>query len=509
MARGDARTDVELVEDDGDDAPGAPRDAGTGPTGRGARTAPGPTADDAPRRTRRRVLALAAVLVAVIVAVAVVGETVARSREQARVAAVAGVPGVVDVADGPVRVLRTAADEGVRRASARTSAGLLVSASAGQDGEESVRAIDPTDGSVAWETTLIPRGQELHVPPGGELVPSRGWCRAHGAGEDLLVCLADNGLSLVGRGTLTQVRPTVTRLLLLDARDGSVVTDLSGAVGDPMVSRSSVVLDDLVVLGGADGGGAHVRAVTADGTVAWQGTFPTRTTTAFGAHVELHATTDGVAVATSDALRLLDARGVTRQEVELSSADHVRGTAGDAALVQTPAGRTVVVRPAGVQRLPGDWVELTVDDGSTPGLLLTSDDDGLHAWDAAGTPLWTSDRRVGGRDALSLAGRVLVGQGAGVVALDGVTGEQLWRVDGLLPDSGLTTDGRHLFVLGPRPGASDPEVLVALDPTDGDVAWRVTLPVEGNVLRSVLGLLAVYSFAPLSDGTWPVITLLG
>ncbi|MBF0688037.1 MAG: PQQ-binding-like beta-propeller repeat protein [Cellulomonas sp.] len=509
MARGDARTDVELVEDD-DGTTGAPPGGGRQPGGAADHGDDDPTG--ASRRTRRRVLVLGAALVAVLLAVGVVGQAVVASRERARIEAVAGLPGVVDAVDGPVHVLRSGADDGFLRASSRTPDGLLVTSTQGEDGAASVRAFDPADGTVAWEVELIAPGDVLEPLPGGEVVRSGGWCEEYGRDGDLLVCLADNGVSVVGRGTLSQVAPTTTRLLVLDAHDGSVVSDLSAAVGEPLSSTSVAVLDDLVVLAGADGSAVHVRAITVDGSVEWETTFPTTTTTAYGSYAEVHATTDGVAVVTADALMLLDASGATVQGHQMTPDSHVRGTVGDAVLVLdlTQDGETtVVVRPDGVRSLPGRWVSLAVDDGSAPGLLLTSDTSGLHAWDLDGDPLWSSEQPANQQDAVLLDGRVIAGYATELFALDAGTGAERWRVGGLLPEATVATDGRHVLAMAPAPGGSAPQVLVALDATSGGVAWRVTLPDEVTALHPVHGVLAAYRVDGSTGDAGPVVTVLG
>lgn len=504
MGRGGARTDVELVEDDEGDAGGAP------PTGSTPGTTPGGGGvPERSHRARRRVLVVGAALLVLVTAGAAVGQSVVTARDRERIAAVAGLPGVVDAVDGPVTVLRTAADESLRRATTRTPDGLLVSSHEGDDGRATVRAVDPTDGTVVWRAVMIEDRATLAVPPGGEVVRSAGACAPVGAARDRLVCLADDAVALVGRGTLTQRRPTATSLRVLDARTGAVVADLSAAVGDALVSRSLAVLDDLVVVAGVDGSTARVRALTVEGAVAWEATFPTTTTTAFGSHVELRTTTAEVAVVTPDALRLLDATGRTRREVALRSDEHVRGTSGAAVLVEVAGVGTRVVRADAEHRLTGGWVEPVVDDGSAPGMVLTSDDAGLRAWDDTGTELWAWQGRVTTVDGLVLDGRVHVGSGAALVALDAATGEPRWRAADLLPESGLTTDGRHVFALAPRPDGDRPRDVVALDPGDGRVAWRVTLPTDVDGLRSLHGVLVAYSLDPQPDGARPVYTVLG
>ncbi|ADG72985.1 hypothetical protein Cfla_0065 [Cellulomonas flavigena DSM 20109] len=497
MARDRARRDVELVEDDGSPA-GAPPAGGPG---RG-------DAHDGPGRTRRRAWVVGAALVAALVAAGAVAQGVVTSRERERIAAVAGRPGVVGLLDGPVRVLDERRDDTLLYDSAAASGGLVVAVQEQLDGREVARAVDPVTGTTAWETELV-TGRGLTEVPGGEVLTSRGACRALGAGAAQVVCLADDAVSLVGRGTLTQQAPTTTRVVVLDARDGSVVTDLSDAAGEPLTSRALAVLDDLVVLAGTGGGEARVRALTADGTVAWDVAFPVTTTTAFGSTVELHVTTDAVALISSGPLRLLDATGTVRREVPLASADGVVGTAGDAVVVSTADGGTLLARPAGVERVPGAFLRPTVDAPAAPGLVLTAQDATLHAWRPDGTAVWSVEQRVTDGGAALLPGHVLVGSGTQVLALDAATGGELWRTSGLLPQSGLVTDGRHLLALAPLRDDSRPQVVAALDLADGDVAWRVELPAVVTGIRGFHGVLATYTFGASVSGRGPLVTVLG
>ncbi|MBD7918691.1 PQQ-binding-like beta-propeller repeat protein [Cellulomonas sp. Sa3CUA2] len=505
MARGDARRDVELVEDDEGVTGGAPPGGGSQP---GTAAGDGEPAG-APHRTRRRLLVAGAVLLGLAVVFGVVAQGVVTSRERARMAAVAGLPGVLNPVDGPVSALRSDADADAEllRASARTPDGLFVASRETVDGTASVVAFDPADGAVAWEVELIGPGSALDVLPDGEVVRSHGSCETYGTERELLVCLADNGVNVVGRGTLAQILPTETRLVVLDARDGAVVNDLSSAAGEPLASRSIAVLADLVVLAGTGESTARVRALAADGTVAWQTSFPTTTTTAYGARAELRATSDAVALLTPDALRLLDEAGETRQQVELTSDTRMEVAPGYA-VADTPQG-TVVVRPDGIQRAPGTWVRLTVDDGSAPGLVLTSDERGLHAWDVDGRALWTAVPTPTAYSAVLLDGRVLIGNGTALDALDAGTGERMWSAPGLLPQSGTATDGRYVLVLAPGPGGSTPDVLVALDAADGQRAWAVDLTEPVSSILPVHGVLVAYSFDGSQDGGGLVTYVLG
>ena len=96
-------------------------------------------------------------------------------------------------------------------------------------------------------------------------------------------------------------------------------------------------------------------------------------------------------------------------------------TTGSGALLST-----LVERGRADVDVPGELLPLTVDDGSVPGLVLTSSGD-VRGWDAAtGESRWRSDV-VASVNALLLDGRVYVSTRGGVAALDGRTGDLLWR----------------------------------------------------------------------------------
>jgi outer membrane protein assembly factor BamB len=127
----------------------------------------------------------------------------------------------------------------------------------------------------------------------------------------------------------------------------------------------------------------------------------------------------------------------------------------------------------------------------------------VRAYDrGTGDLRWTVRHVIAG-NALVLRGRVYLSTGGGVVAVDGRTGEELWRAPaapGLTLD-GLVTDGRHLLSSQQRPEepgdvrSSDDwpgvGVLVAYRFDDGVEDWRVDLPHGllgvGSVGHSLVG----------------------
>ena len=87
---------------------------------------------------------------------------------------------------------------------------------------------------------------------------------------------------------------------------------------------------------------------------------------------------------------------------------------------ETTETTTLLARDADPARdrvLLGRIVDLTVDDGSLPGLVLTARDK-LYAWDVeTGAPRWDRDLPAG-NDALVVRGRVYLCSGTSIVALD-------------------------------------------------------------------------------------------
>ena len=127
--------------------------------------------------------------------------------------------------------------------------------------------------------------------------------------------------------------------------------------------------------------------------------------------------------------------------------------------------------------LPGDVLPLTVDDGSVPGLVLTSDVS-LRAWDAVtGEQRWKSDV-VASVNALVLGGRVYLSTRPGSSRSTGARARCVWRgetTEGNVPGF-LVTDGEHL-VVADQPVVGGPRSeLVAFAVEDGHSIWRVPFP---------------------------------
>ena len=179
---------------------------------------------------------------------------------------------------------------------------------------------------------------------------------------------------------------------------------------------------------------------------------------------------------------VLSSSGEVLRESQPGDADHLLDpVAGRLVLLSTTGSgallSTLVERGRADVDVPGEVLPLTVDDGSVPDLVLTSSGN-VRGWDAAtGESRWTSDV-VASVNALLLDGRVYVSTRAGVAALDGRTGDLLWRAStvGSAVPGFLVTDGRQLVTTEQPVGGGNISNLAAVALDDGRSLWRVSFP---------------------------------
>lgn len=471
---------VELVEGDGD--PVAPAHA------------PGPDPRRPGDRRRRRRLVVAAATVVVLAAGAGTAQAVQDARERARFAAVAGQWGVVAPVQGPLEALWTT-DADTLSSSVMTASGILVGVEPRSEGVLEVTAIDARTGEERWRTPLLELPDHPDPDVRGRLGPAEGQCVPDGR---LVVCLAtDTREDLLISDPMDAVDPTTARVLLLDARDGHVVRDLTEVAGTPLPSMVALV-DDLVVTAGADDEVAYVRGLTTGGEHAWERTMeaprgPRRAAVrALGEHL---------VAATSKEVVLLGTDGTEHARMPVGDRGWIALTAATtAALVRTRVevvdredmwdATTTVLREGDPLELDGMAVQALVDDGSVPGLTMTMTRDAtLHAWDAEGAVLWSADVRTSsmmvldGRVHLVVEGGPGRPAGSSLVTVDARTGEELWSGPG---GGGTASDGRLLYRADDSPSGRD---LVAVDPASGEEVWREPLPGCRYGLSPVAGLL--------------------
>ncbi len=468
------RRDVELVED------GEPRSTDV------------PAPPRVPTRRRVRRVGLGAAAVATVVAVAAVGQTVVDRREEARLAAVAELPTVAAALSGRPGVLWDVPDDAVLETQVRTPDGLLVGVRAETGKSVQAVAFDAGTGSLVWERDLVDAAARQ---PQDEMVRRTvpGSCALDPGSPGRVVCLAGDDMWALDEGALRRVPPTTLRLVVLDTDDGSVVADLTDSLAGP--GRTSLaVVGDVVVVGRVSGDRVDVRALTTDGVVRWQTVLPgpvDEDVSDVVAPLE-----DLVAVTTSSAVVLLDATGGTVREVPRPDGRSVLrqapGTPADTSFTQLEQllgarwsapgpnpPRTVVVGADEDVEVLGEVMVLSVDDGSVPGLVITSVGPVLHGWDGDGDELWSVELPAGW-GALLLDGRLHMDGGTRLVTLDARTGVELWRTAATV--EAPVTDGRLLLGNAATPSRGVQTELVALDPRDGSEVWRTPLPDDARLV---------------------------
>ncbi len=434
---------------------------------------------------------------AAAVALALVGaQLVLNARQEAAVARLVADPGVFPPLGDELVVVRTltAAEQSgiwqsVQIGPART-AGVLV----GDDGSQSFVGTDHRTGEALWSTPLL--------GPHAERAASRdhtfgGGCQADTAPGELAtvaVCTVTDGYEF--NGGAARVQGTSSRVVVLDTGDGHVITEW-----DVEEAAEVAVLPGLAVVGTCDGeSGIDIVAhdvVTGDerwryGQPADDGRADINTDGPMQ-RGSLFRAGDVVACFDGGTLTLLSATGSpVRASLKPAGGgqglvlNKVTGSLAVATYAGTGARITTVLAadadPGLDLVVEGDLLIPIVDDGSVPGLVLTALGQ-VHAWDRrSGKQVWEADADVRPyADALVARGRVYLTTSSGVAALDGRTGEVVWRTELPSLEPGLfAMDGRDLLVSSSHvPGS-----LIALDALTGDEIRSIPYPkgVEGIVL---------------------------
>ena len=435
-------------------------------------------------------------LAAAVVVIAVLGASqgVIRFRERAAFARLAAVAGVVAPVDGILQI--------GHRYSMDDAAVAL-----GSDGGVMLRS---DDGSLTYQWGGVDSPgwvKELLGPvpalAGAENVFTDSRCLsdqepdAAAADAGRVVCLVTDGGSRYDgtNGDEVMVAPTSTDVVVLDTSDGAVLARWP-ATG----ARALVLLPGRVVVGST---GDTEDIVTGRDVLTGETLWTSEVALPPSA---LEAERRGLTLSISRVGDLL-AMTPTAGNLRLMSPDGAmvrdgfgeKGSASWSGQVVPETGDVVVTTQDGEgaftatlvdadrgretdRRVTGQPAWVNVDDGSVPGLFLTSDLS-VHAWDVAtGAERWTAAAGTSSvtmtTSALVVRGLVYVQGASGVAAVDGRTGTTRWHVDadaGLAPQL-LATDGRHLLV-GYEPLDSDGDsVLVAYDFATGDEAFRAPYP---------------------------------
>ena len=426
-----------------------------------------------------------------LVGVLAAAQTVLDARERAAEERLVATPGIVRTVDVDVGVLwrpdvaaTAVLPQGIE------ADGALLGLAVFADGSQTFVSLDQRTGEQRFATPLMgadpARATSLDRSAAGTCVavPVE-------QGPPLwAACLVSDGFVQFGdEGVQSRQPATTTRVVVLDTRDGHVVADTS-APGATTIAA----LPGLAVVG-VPGTGAHAQVVGRDlvtGEVRWRFTppLPGADRRAFAGQVRVFAVGGLVGVTIPGwSATVLSSTGEVLRASRPGDADLLVDRVAGRFLLLSATGSgglrsTLVVRGRPDVDLPGSVLPLTVDDGTVPGLVLTAGGK-VRGWDAAtGRQRWTSDV-VASVNALVLHGRVYVSTRAGVVALEGRTGDIDWQAEtaqGTVPGY-LATDGHRLVIID-QPASGGPRSdLVAYRLDDGRTQWRVPFP--GGLRSSV------------------------
>lgn len=410
---------------------------------------------------------------ALVVGSLVVTQVVLDRREDARVAALAAIPGVVPPVDASIGVLWRAEPElaTVLRSGAVVD-GVLVGGVQDASGASTVVGLDPDTGVVAWRTPL-----DLPTP---QPTPTSAWpeqwisCTPVARGPaQVAACVSQQ----VGEG-VEGIPPS--SVWVLDPANGDVLADreVTGGWGLTFVD------DGIVVARPVSGDRWEVSATdVVDGTPRWSWTTPRPVgpdDEARSGTASLQSSADHVVLVVDTHSWVLTTAGEPVLDVPLDAASWLQparaGVFIESSWASSALSGTLLL--ADGSRVPIDetanW--LAVDDGSAPGVVFTVGQapggaDGLSGRSArTGERLWHVPGTI--VTSLLLDGTLYVATSGSLVAVDATTGRVHWTTETEHMPQQLSTDGRHLLL--PGPGVT----LEAYTLSDGALAWTADLADE-------------------------------
>ncbi|ROS27976.1 PQQ-binding-like beta-propeller repeat protein [Cellulomonas sp. PhB150] len=433
-----------------------------------------------PTGSRRRRGWLAVPVGLVVVGVLVAAQHTIDDRERSEIARLADVPGVLEPVDQHLDVVTRAT--GADAAWMFTPEGSVVQAA---DGSQAYVWRDRRTGTVTGSVALLGPTPAL---AGSQFYDGTA-CQSDGG---RVVCLVSDGGTPDSRGPKPKaIEATSTRVIAFRADDGSSMAEWPIDGGD-----SFAVLPGAVVVATLRDQTAAVTSYDLlTGEVRWQLQLGSRTELDDGGeaaqHVGIRLADDRLVVRSDDGrTAVVSTEGHLLRDVRVEAGPGFLGwsTIGPdhiscASLGSDGVPTTTVLSADGTPQddlvLTGQEVAMTVDDGSLPGLMLTSAGT-VEAWDAtSGRSLWVTDDPVSAEQAIVLRGRVYVAGAGRIVAFDGRSGAALWTAgdpDRIVVSTSLLTDGRNILLPQDSSGGAGRGELVACDAVTGDEAFRARYP---------------------------------
>lgn len=456
--------EVELVEEDWD----PPTTARTPDADAGPRRRPRPP-NPLGRRIARRWWPVPIALIAVVV----LADLATGSIEEREALAAQELPEVSAPVGPDVEVIDLA-DDDPRLWGGEVLAGVRVSTTWNENGEQTLIGSDLDSADRLWEYTI-----PLDLSNGGYASND---CWAEGA---LLSCWT----TVSYYGQTGDVQSSQTRLLHLDPTTGELIetqslepgTTVNGD-GDLRVTSTSITLRDpeRVVAEGID---------PTDGSVTgtrWEAELPALDTAVpWYPERSVQLTEHAVLVIGPTGGWVLD-----REDGHLlGSGMNVRAGRQDRFIVQNDGVLYALVDGESVELGTGEGLYLHADDGSAPGaeFLYNQFTGELTAVDTGtGEQLWVSEHPFRTGTSVVLLADMLIGAAPdGLLALDAETGQERWAVTlratnewSLLP----VTDGRQVLTLVEEDGST---VLLALDRRTGTRLWATPMPDDSQQLTVV------------------------
>ncbi|WP_157453899.1 PQQ-binding-like beta-propeller repeat protein [Cellulomonas sp. Root485] len=413
--------------------------------------------------------------VALVIGSLAVTQLVLDHREDARVAALAAIPGIVPPVDASIGVLWRAGPElaPVLQSGAVVD-DRLVGGVQDASGNPVIVGLDPGTGAVAWRTPVdLPTPQPTPTSASPELWIS---CSAVPHGESQVAACVSQQFGEEVRG----IPPS--SVWVIDPADGRLLADreVEGGWGLAFVDDSLVVAQPV-----PDATGRWEVGATdiVSGAARWTWTTP-RTVAARDEEpsgtASLQAFDDDLVLTVDAHAWVLSAAGEPGLDVQLDDSSWLERARSGVFIESTwtSSAYSGTLLLADGTRVPIDetagW--LAVDDGSAPDVLFTVGQapggaDGLSGRSAAtGAVLW----HVAGTivTGLLLDGTVYVATTETLLAVDATTGDVLWTTEIDHMPQQLSTDGRYLLL--PGPGVT----LEAYTLSDGALAWTADLAQE-------------------------------